>query len=66
MTYKSIHTHTFDSKYDLTQRLNAIGQSRTAIARFMGIDRTTLWRYENGNTKIPAIVWIMLREIEGD
>jgi transcriptional regulator with XRE-family HTH domain len=39
---------------------------RSPLARALGIDRTTVWRYENGKRSIPQVVVLALTTLAAE
>lgn len=37
-----------------------VGLSQTDVADFLGVKKNTVWRYEDGRFRIPAVVILML------
>ena len=47
------------------ERRTALGLSRMQLAAILGIDVTTLWRYETGKQPAPAWLGLALEALEG-
>lgn len=48
----------------LTERRDALGFSRMKLAALLGIDVTTLWRYERGKQAVPLWLPLALEGLE--
>ena len=49
---------------ELKRKRERLGLTQAELAKRLGITKITILRYENGQTKIPRVVELAMKEIE--